>query len=202
MSAVTSQLGQPVWQLATLFPAQGHWTEEDYLDFDENILLEYADGYVEVLPMPTTSHQTIVLFLLQSLLSHIRPKNLGIALMAPLKLRVATARYREPDVLFLLKKNRQKAQEQFWTGADLLMEVVSPDDPDRDYIRKRRDYAAAGVAEYWIVDPGSQLITILKLVNGRYQKHGVFKSGDSAESALLKDFDVVVDECFASAWGV
>lgn len=88
MSAVTSQLGQPVWQLATLFPAQGHWTEEDYLDFDENILLEYADGYVEVLPTPTTSHQTIVLFLLQSLRSHIRPKNLGIALMAPLKLRV------------------------------------------------------------------------------------------------------------------
>jgi len=45
-----------VWELARLYPAQGFWTEEDYLKLDgtQNMLVEYTDGFVEVLPRPTS----------------------------------------------------------------------------------------------------------------------------------------------------
>ena len=55
--------GTPVYELADLFPLQGEWSEERYLRFHEKRLLEFEDGFVRVLPMPTTSHQQIVLFL-------------------------------------------------------------------------------------------------------------------------------------------
>ncbi len=45
----------------SLDPLQGHWTEEQYLLLSNqtNRLLEYTDGYIEILPMPTDKHQVI-----------------------------------------------------------------------------------------------------------------------------------------------
>ena len=59
--------GEPVWDIARLYPAQGCWTEREYLELNTNQLVEFSHGYVEFLPMPTTSHQRILLFLLRLL---------------------------------------------------------------------------------------------------------------------------------------
>ncbi|MEO1132210.1 MAG: Uma2 family endonuclease [Cyanobacteria bacterium J06639_1] len=54
----------------------------------------------------------------------------------------------------------------------LVVEVVSPgaDNRDRDYRYKRSEYAARGIAEYWIVDPHQQKVTILEWVSGLYEE--------------------------------
>ena len=56
------------WEVAPLLPERGEWREEDYLWLTNhtNRLVEFSDGYVEVLPMPTDEHQRIVLFLYRS----------------------------------------------------------------------------------------------------------------------------------------
>ncbi|MDP9373848.1 MAG: Uma2 family endonuclease, partial [Chloroflexota bacterium] len=48
-----------------LLPLQGQWSEELYLWLTDqtNRLVEFTDGYIEVLPMPTDRHQSILLFL-------------------------------------------------------------------------------------------------------------------------------------------
>lgn len=60
----------------SLDPLQGHWTVEQYLLLSNqtNRLLEYTDGFIEVLPIPTKRHQAISLFLLLGLLALIRPR--------------------------------------------------------------------------------------------------------------------------------
>lgn len=76
---------------------------------------------------------------------------------------------------------------------------MSPDDPDRDLVVKRRDYAEANVPEYWIVDPRSETITVLVLTGGRYVEHGVFARGDTATSRLLDGFTVEAAAVFGCA---
>jgi len=185
---------EPAWEVALLLPAQGEWSEDDYLWLTDHTrcLMELTDGDVEVLPMPTDEHQRIVLSLYRALYAFLAARGLGIVLVAPLRLRVRPGRYREPDLLLLLSANDPRRSNRYWTGADLVVEVVSPDDPKRDLVRKRREYARAGIPEYWIVNPATEQILVLRLAGTAYVEHGVFTRGTQATSALLADFTVAV----------
>ena len=175
--------GEPAWEVATLFPAQGAWSEEEYLSLDTNHLVEFSHGHIEVLPMPSDKHQSIVFFL-SALLGAFARKSGGKVLFAPLRLRLWPDKIREPDLLFLADANDPRRQNAYWTGADLVIEVVSPDDPARDLVTKRNEYAQAGLPEYWIVDPQMETITVLRLDGVAYVEHGVFPRGEVATSAL------------------
>ena len=67
---------------------------------------------------------------------------------------------------------------------------MSEDDPARDLITKRADYAEAGIPEYWIADPRFQTVTVLPLAEGSCRGHGVFARGERATSRLPGDFAV------------
>jgi len=186
--------------VAYLFPAQGDWTAEDYFALDTNRLVEFSDGCIEVLPIPTTSHQLLVATLYGLLLAFATSRNLGTVLFAALRVRLGPNKFREPDVVFMGKKHADRIGEKFWKGADLVMEVVSGGKKDRhrDLVTKRREYAHAGIPEYWIVDPKQERITVLRLDGQQYAEHGVFAKGTVATSALLKGFHVDVTAAFAS----
>jgi Uma2 family endonuclease len=175
-------LAQPAWEVATLFPAQGAWSEEEYLILDTNHLVEFSDGHIEVLPMPSDKHQTIVLFLSAILVAYAQRIG-GKVLVAPLRLRLWREKIREPDLIFLADANDPRRQDAYWTGADLVVEVVSRDDPQRDLVTKRGEYAQAGIPEYWIVDPQAETITVLRIDGAAYVEHGVFPRGEVATSA-------------------
>jgi Uma2 family endonuclease len=176
---------------------QGLWTAEQYLKLTDqtNRLIEFADGSVEVLPMPTRRHQVILALLYELFVTFIRPRG-GKVLFAPLRLQVRPNKYREPDLLLLLDSNDPRNQNAFWLGADLVIEIVSPDDPERDTKIKRADYAEAGIPEYWIVNPADETITVLTLDGEAYVEHATFRRGESATSALLNGFAARVDEMF------
>jgi Uma2 family endonuclease len=177
-----------------LLPLQGLWTEDQYLALTDhtNRLIEFTDGVIEVLPMPTDKHQVMLLFLYDALRAFIQPRG-GKVLVAALRLRIRPGMHREPDILLLRAANDPRRQNRFWLGADLVVEIVSPDDPERDTIDKRADYAEAGIPEYWLVEPETESITVLTLVGKRYAEHGRFGRGTTATSALLEGFVVSVD---------
>ena len=190
---------EPAWDVARLFPDQGAWDEEDYLSLSTNRLVELSDGHVEVLPMPTMLHQAIVQFLSNVLLAFATAGGLGRVLFAPLRVRLRPGKYAEPDVVFMSAAHRDRMNNRFWDGADLVMEIVSDGEQDRhrDYVAKRAAYAAAGIPEYWIIDPQDAIITVLTLRGTEYVVHGTFRSGDVATSVLLPDFSVNVTATFA-----
>jgi len=76
-----------------------------------------------------------------------------------------------------------------------------PENRKRDLETKRNDYAAAGIPEYWIIDPEERQITVLILQGKEYREHGVFGSGTDASSVLLPGFAVAVDAVFAAGEG-
>jgi len=191
--------GEPVWEIAELFPEQGAWLEEDYLNLDTNRLVEFDNGIVEVLPLPTKSHQLIVLFIYRLLDSFFAGLSLGgKVLVAPYRVRVAPGRYREPDVLYLTAEQHAKSVEQFTDWAELVVEVVSRDNPQRDYADKRKDYAVAGVPEYWIVDSDREEILVLRLETGVYVEQGRFAISQQATSQRFPGLSVSVQDVMNS----
>ncbi len=194
------RMSGPAWEIAELYPDQGDWTVADYLDLPGNRLVEFSDGFLEFLPMPTTTHQWIVTVLLGALRQFtVGWSGLGLALPAPLRVRLRPRTFREPDIAFMLTAHKERAHEEYWEGADLVMEVPSKGAKARehDLVTKRREYARARIPEYWIVDSKLKQIEVLRLKDKSYEVHGVFKSGQRATSRLLPGFGVEVAAVFA-----
>jgi Uma2 family endonuclease len=182
------------WEIAPLLPHQGEWSEEEYLWLTNRTrrLVEFSDGRIEVLPVPTDTHQAILGYLFQ-LLSGWLGRTGGVVRVAGLRVRISERRFREPDLVLLRDADDSRRQDAYWHGADLVVEIVSPDAPRRDLVKKRREYAQAGIPEYWIVYPEKETITVLRLEAGKYAEHGLFGRGAMATSALLQGFTVSVD---------
>ena len=194
-----SDIGDPTWEIAHLFPNQGAWSVGDYLALDTNHIVELSEGRLEVLPMPTEEHQLIVAFLYEVIKSFVTAGSLGKVLFAPLRIQLWEGKFREPDVVFLFAKHAARRGDRFWQGADLVVEVVSEDDPERDLVVKRSEYAQAGISEYWIVDPRDSVITILALDTDvrEYTQEATYRRGDRVSSRLLPGLCVDVAEVFS-----
>jgi Uma2 family endonuclease len=191
-----SRLGELTWEVAQFFPAQGEWTEADYLGLQTNHLVELSDGCLEILPMPTHQHQMIVAFLYGLLKAFVDKHAPGTVLFAPLRMRLWEGKFREPDLLYMRQENQHRIHD-YWDGADLVMEVVSPGKPEHDRATKRLEYAKAGIAEYWIVDVIANQILVLALGKKKYRVHGQCGAGTWAESKMLPGFAVPVDQVLA-----
>ena len=165
----TTERGAPVWQLARMFPPQGSWTETDYLTLDAGRLVEFDQGYVEVLEMPTKEHQRIVQAIYRLLFACVQSKQLGEVFVAPLPVRLWDQKFREPDVFFVSAHRGEF--EGYPDGADLVIEVVSEDAHSRrrDMVAKVVDYAKAGIPEYWIIDLTERQVSVGPLQNGEYE---------------------------------
>jgi Uma2 family endonuclease len=68
----------------------------------------------------------------------------------------------------------------------LVVEVVSPSQENRDYRHKRSEYAARGIAEYWIVDPIAHKVTVLEWVEGFYDER-VYEGEIAIASSIFTD---------------
>ncbi|MBI2480448.1 MAG: Uma2 family endonuclease, partial [Planctomycetia bacterium] len=103
-----SALGDPTWEIAELFPRQGYWSECEYLLLQTNRLIELSNGKLEVLQMPSQSHQFIALFLYRQIYSFVSERKLGSVAAAPLRVRLWAGTIREPDVAFMLESNKAR----------------------------------------------------------------------------------------------
>jgi Uma2 family endonuclease len=78
----------------------------------------------------------------------------------------------EPDIAFVKKEHLDRVKRGYVEGPpDLAIEIVSPESVERDYEKKRAQYAKAGVPEYWIVDEVQETVTLLQLtLKGKYRE--------------------------------
>lgn len=196
---------QPAWAIAELFPPQGQWSEEEYLAATDstNRLVELVDGWIEVLPMPTIKHQLVIAFFYRLLYEFVSRQKLGVVLTAGVRVRTRKENFREPDVLFMPADRFDPTQDRYWENVGLAVEVVSPDPQshERDWTIKRQEYARAGIAEYWIVDPQEKRAVVLKLEGGCYVEHAAATETGPLRSALLQGLSVEAADIWAAMNG-
>jgi Uma2 family endonuclease len=175
-------------------------TLEEFLAYDDGTdnLYELENGELISMPSESEINRRIAIFLL------IYFSELGIpSYRLTMKTEVAVSgsrvSVRVPDLLVL---SEELAVEM--NGATrsivlmdmppplLAVEVVSPKQENRDYRYKRTEYAARGIAEYWIVDPIEQKVTVLEWVEGLYEEQ-VFTGDNLIISTVLGNLDLTVD---------
>src|SRR3954447_20602542 len=116
-----SRPGEPTWEIAELFPEQGGWTEEQYLALKTRRLVEYEDGMIEVLRLPTKTHQLLLVFVFEALKAFVSARGLGgVVLPAPYRVRIHPGKYREPDVIYMTAEQDAGAGEDFTDTAEIV----------------------------------------------------------------------------------
>jgi len=164
----------------------GKLTFEEFLAWcDEDTWAEWVDGEVVVMTPAATKHQQIKGFLYSLLREFLHLQKAGQVLDAPFLVRLpgTLRRGREPDILFIGNEKLPLLKETFFDGApDVIVEIVSPESLARDRGEKYGEYEAAGVQEYWLIDPGRQQAEFYRLAeNGRYRtvlpaEKGIYRS--------------------------
>ena len=168
----------PVQSAAPTHPKMSY---EEFLAWcDEDTWAEWVDGEVEMVSPATTQHQLLKKLLVGVLDGWAQHHALGIVLDAPFQMRLANRPSgREPDVLFVANEHHDRMKATFLDGpADLVVEIISPESIGRDRGDKFVEYEAAGVREYWLIDPERQQAEFYLLgADRRYHVMGVGANG-------------------------
>ncbi len=174
-------------------------TLEDFLAFEDGTDARYEleNGRLVFMPSESDLNQRIAMFLLVYLAQQGSP---FYWLRIGLEIVVSGIRdsVRLPDLTLLTEASAQALAGS--TRSIILsnmppprwvVEIVSPgqDNRDRDYRYKRAQYQARGIAEYWIVDPLQNQITVLTWVEGLYEE-AVFHAEQPILSSLLQDLGI------------
>lgn len=132
---------------------------------------ELVDGRLVQEEVPDAIHEVIVTWVIGLLRGWIIAQG-GLVLGSDAKFMVSPPRGRKPDASAYLPGSRKPPRRgAIGVPPDIMVEVVSPTPRDarRDRVEKLREYAAFGVAWYWIIDPQEGTLEILELgADGRY----------------------------------
>lgn len=183
-------------------------TLDDFLalDLQDDRIYELEQGRLRAMPTESDLNLQIASLMFAQLLQ------LGIP---PARLRIGTeivvqsdqATVRRPDLVVLseglalaLAESGSSTVMPEFPAPELVVEVVSPgkENADRDYRYKRSEYAVCGIREYWIVDPGRGVVSVLEWVDGFYEVVE-FVGGDRVVSPQFGDLGITVSELLALA---
>ncbi len=181
-------------------------TFEEFIAYDDGTDTRYelVDG--ELVEMPTESQENcdIAKFLLFELAKHV-PLTLLAYKDIEVEVSGRRATCRLPDLLVhteaskaaLIGSKRNLITRDMPPPA-LVIEIVSTGSENRarDYRYKRTEYAARGIAEYWIVDPEMKQITVCKWVEGQYEDT-VFTGEMRIVSDIVSGWELTVDRVFS-----
>lgn len=145
-------------------PQKRTYTSEDYWNLPDYERAELIDGQLILMAPPYTIHQLLISELCYAIGNYIK-SNQGNCKVLPapfaVNLTADDTTWVEPDISVICDKT--KLSERGCEGApDLIIEIVSPSSRRIDYLIKNTKYEAAGVREYWIVDPAKERTTIYR----------------------------------------
>ena len=164
---------------------QGAWTYEDLFTLpDDGRRYEIIDGELFEMPAPGSDHGFTITNLLLLLGPLVKALGGRIA-AAPMDVFFGGANPVQPDIVVLLPARLHLVSERGIEGApNLVIEVLSPSNPEDHLVTKRELYARGGVPEYWLVDPAAATIEVLAL-DGRVYRTHVRATGDQVVTSLV-----------------
>jgi Uma2 family endonuclease len=179
---------------------EAQYTYRDYLETDEDYRAEIVDGQLYAMSPPSRYHQGILgnLFVKIALFLEGRPEKVypapfGVRLFPKDDLSDNT--YFEPDITVICDSS--KLEDRGCKGPpDMIVEILSPSNPQKDTLVKFRKYLQARVREYWIVDPEEKTVHVCILDNDQYRV-SVYDETQTTPVSVLPGCSIGLNAVFA-----
>lgn len=179
------------------------YTYADYLQWTFKERVELIKGKIfKMSPAPNPMHQAVAMEMSGLLWSFLRGKECRVY-PAPFDVRLPvqsesseqTSTVVQPDISVVC--DPAKIDAKGCTGApDIVVEILSPSNNEKELRYKFDIYEQSGVKEYWVVFPAEKTVIVYTLRQRRFEGSRPFTSGDSVSSAVLTGFSMEVGGLF------
>jgi Uma2 family endonuclease len=178
----------------------------DYLQWTFEDRVELIRGKIFKITFPNTNHQRSSMVISCELYNYLKGK-VGKVFSAPFDVRLPRRSEEkedkkiftvvQPDVCVIC--DLTKLDFRGCTGApDIVAEILSPGNNEKELRNKYEAYEEAAVKEYWIISPQDK--TFLKYtltLNGKYEPSKLMTMGDIITTPILPGFALDLETVFA-----
>lgn len=171
----------------------------DYRAWDDDNRWEIIGGRPYAMTAPKVSHQFVCGEIFARLHAHFKGRPCR-PFISPIDVRLSEYDAVQPDLLVVCDES-QITSTHIEGPPTLVIEVLSPSTQRHDRVRKLRLYAAAGVKEYWIVQPYPALAEVLSLEGECYRIAGTYTESETLKSPVFPDLELPLEEIFPSPDG-
>jgi Uma2 family endonuclease len=153
-------------------------------------------------PAPTSDHQVISREISGQLWQFLKGKTCQV-FSAPFDVRFPRKSTEDKDILTVLQPDicvvcdPAKIDKKGCIGApDIIIEILSPSNSEKELKYKYEVYEEAGVKEYWVVFPDEKTLLIYTLTDGKFVPSRLMVKSDVVTSAILPGFMLDLSEIF------
>lgn len=168
-----------------LLAGENH-TLDDYYALPDDLRVELIDGKFFIMEVPTSFHQLAAGEIHRQIQNFIvEEKGKCLSFISPVDVRLDCddRTMVQPDVIIVC--DRDKIRRWGIMGApDFVLEVLSPSTSRKDSVLKLKKYLAAGVKEYWLLDPEAMKLTVFSLAQRAEKNPEIYELAGKVPVAL------------------
>ena len=158
---------------------------------------ELHNGKIIFMPTPTPLHQRISRKLSTRLDIFIEKNKCGEMFTAPMDTVFTPHDTFQPDILFIDKNRLEIIGAKNIEGVpDLIIEIVSPGNSQKEMSYKKYVYETSGVREYWLIHPEKQTVAQYENIENELVRLNVLNIDDLLQSKIVEGFEIKVKEIF------
>jgi Uma2 family endonuclease len=133
----------------------------EWAELPEDVPGELVSGHLVDEEMPDYAHEVLVAFLAR-VLGNWGDERGAIVAGSDARFAVSSSRGRKPDLTVFFAGRRPPRRGLVRIAPDIAVEIISSDarDARRDRVDKLAEYAAFGIAWYWLVDPQQRTLQV------------------------------------------
>jgi Uma2 family endonuclease len=177
----------------------------DYLKWTFEDRLELIKGKIfKMTPAPNLYHQDISAVVFYELYKYLKDKSCK-TYCAPFDVRLPRKKGSsneqvytvvQPDICVIC--DISKLDTRGCTGApDIVIEILSPGNNQKELKNKYEVYEESGVLEYWLISPQDKTFLKYTLIDGQYQPSRLLTIGDIITTPILPGFELDLETVFA-----
>jgi Uma2 family endonuclease len=156
---MTTTINPPELSLRSM---QANWDRGRWEQLpDDGYRYEVIDGVLYMSTAPSAFHQWIIRQIFLTLYEQIDSQKIGTTLWSPIGVFMPGCDPVQPDLFVVRSEAIAIVRDRRVFGVpSLIVEVLSPSNPEQDLEVKRDAYARAGVPEYWVVRPAERDVVL------------------------------------------